>query len=346
MTDQGGDEELRRQRARDAFHRTQDKQRAELAYLHTKVAELQDQVRVLTESNELCAMVEPPSEWKQIAQREHKRRIRAMRENERLKASLEEQVKFAESLAAIVRKKPRLLLFPVDTGDPDDAVLEADSTARRATAHALLDAELGLLDSAFVEAKLIDPESDRRGHSAVAGPASLEVHTIVHTRVAGGLSLVGRAVWDVFRGAYPVRSLEGSYELVEEMDEDTSYLHSHRHYATGSMLRRVILRRYIDGPHRWLIVGRHISKDAAFPVNQPVSRERFWVSLEEETDDDGKSWTTAKYFQKSKPCFAQPPTDASQYLMQVYADHTLNFERAIRVLVDTDGSSSSDESAA
>ncbi|KDO23310.1 hypothetical protein SPRG_11624 [Saprolegnia parasitica CBS 223.65] len=343
--DDDDDAQVRKGKQRSAYYRHKDKRRSELEYLQDKVAALEEHVRVLHETNELCAIMDPPSLWEQLAKRERKRRLAALRENERLKASLEEQVKFAKSLAAIVRKRPRLSLF-ADTEaslQGEAMVLCADLPSRQRMCHAISDATRAVLESAFVEAHLIDPTDPMRAHRAVLLHGVVQVHTILHMRLTVPLEAVVRVAWDILRGAYPVRSLDGTYELKEEIDEHTSYVHSERRYAVGAMVRRVVMRRYVESPSHVTIVGRSVTQDALYPVDARISDEASWMTFEATAPNE----TVVKYFQKSTPNFDKPldaATIESQYLMDLYADHSYQFERAVLMLLETDGGSSSDDS--
>ncbi|EQC35760.1 hypothetical protein SDRG_06519 [Saprolegnia diclina VS20] len=340
--DDEDDAQVRKGKQRSAYYRHKDKRRTELEFLQDKVAALEEHVRVLHETNELCAIMDPPSLWEQLAKRERKRRLAAVRENERLKASLEEQVKFAKSLAAIVRKRPRIALFAdTETALQEAIALCADLPSRQRTCHEISDAARAVLESAFVEAHLIDPTGPVRAHRAVLLHGVVQVHTILHIRLMRPLEAVVRVAWDILRGAYPVRSLDGTYELKEEIDEHTSYVHSERRYAVGTMLRRVVMRRYVESPSQVVLVGRNVTQDALYPVDARISDEASWMTFEATAPNE----TVVKYFQKSTPCFDKPldaATIESQYLLDLYADHSYQFERAVLMLLQTDGSSSDD----
>ncbi|EQC35759.1 hypothetical protein SDRG_06518 [Saprolegnia diclina VS20] len=333
-----------------SFQRHQLKQKNELLYLQAKVAELQEQVRVLKESAELTAMIQPPSLWEQLAKRERKRRLQAVRENDRLQATLQDQVKFAESLAAIVRKRPRLSLFGAACEKPwKTASLGVRHSHRVTTAHALLDDEYANIDGAYIEARLVDSTHDHRQYLAHVVHGAVEVHTILQWTMHTAVETAFRCVWDVIRGAYPVRSVGGVYTLLEELDESTAYVHSVCHYTVGTMLRRVVMRRYMEPSGRCVIVARNVTSDALHPTEPglDISEEVSWLVLE----PTGTATVVAKYFQKSKPAFkdfrpAEIQEPESKYLMELYGSYCDGFIATMESLVDgdTSGGSSSEES--
>ncbi|OQS06536.1 hypothetical protein THRCLA_20353 [Thraustotheca clavata] len=342
-----------------AFQKHQQKQKNELSYLKQKVAELQEHARILKESNEVKALIDPPSKWEQLAKRERKRRLQAMRENERLKASLDDQVKFAESLAAIVRKRPRLSLFSNECEKPwKQATLTKDPIERKATCQAVTDEEYQYLESAFIEARLIDSTNEHRRYHACVQHGVLEVHTMLHFNIRNSMDIVARVAWDILRGAYPVRSVGGIYELMEELDEDTAYVNSVCHYSVGTMLRRVAMRRYWENPTRCVVVARNITKDDLYPIDTSldITEEVSWLVMEEEDvyDADAGQRTkniVARYFQKSKPAFAEfRPKEIqepeSKYLMELYGNYCDGFISTMEQVVENEssGQSSSDDS--
>ncbi|OQR82621.1 hypothetical protein ACHHYP_15707 [Achlya hypogyna] len=341
-----------------AFQRYQLKQKNELQYLQATVAELHERARVLKASADAVAATKPPSKWEKLAKRELKRRFKAEREHGRLQECLQEQVKFAESLVAIIRKRPRFSLFSADApGRP--AALGITDIERRAACHSLADAEYIGLESAFIEARLVDSATERRQYVARLDHGTIEVLTTLqwHFRSVGRAS-ASRAVWDVLRGAYPVRSVGGKYELLEELDDDTALVHSVCQYSVGTMLRRVVMRRYAEAG-RVVIVGRHITADARHPLDPTldVAQEVSWLTLEEVDgfDADVGAMTrqvVVKYFQKSKPSFSRfRPTEIrepeSKYLMELYGSYCDGFIRTMEMLVEAEssGGSSSDDTS-
>lgn len=83
-------------------------QRQELAYLKTKVRELEHELRQVEEANDAKLVEEGDSLWHRVAQQQSIERQKALSENARLKEQLEAQLKFAKSLEKIIRKRPNL----------------------------------------------------------------------------------------------------------------------------------------------------------------------------------------------------------------------------------------------
>ncbi|KAF1316987.1 hypothetical protein FI667_g15046, partial [Globisporangium splendens] len=103
---------------------TSQKQKEELAYLRTKVAQLEDELSHLkaiknsyahgvlgaeTESSltsgDVGDLISHDSAWKSLAERQQKDAVRAKLENEQLREQIEEQIRFAKSLQRMLRKR-------------------------------------------------------------------------------------------------------------------------------------------------------------------------------------------------------------------------------------------------
>ncbi|KAK1935828.1 hypothetical protein P3T76_010522 [Phytophthora citrophthora] len=91
------------------------RQKLELAYLRELVGKLEQQITQLQskkdeELSQVVAVkceVKGPMVWKGIAERQHKERARAEEKNQKLRASLEGQLKLATRLERLLRKRPR-----------------------------------------------------------------------------------------------------------------------------------------------------------------------------------------------------------------------------------------------
>ncbi|EQC40612.1 hypothetical protein SDRG_01696 [Saprolegnia diclina VS20] len=330
-----------RERQRLALQRHRQRQRDELVFLKRKVDELQAELEQLTRDSELRDILQPPSKWEKLAKQERVQRAHVLLENRELKEAISEQVEFAQSLAALIRKSPTPRYVCVDAHEQwKHYKLVADPIARRAAYHAIVNRDYASQTSAFIEAKLIEPVKEGRQYIPVLRDGLLEVHTIVFTRLPAPLAEAASAIWDVLRGVFTVASVQGVYRVLEEVDADTLYVGSLRHYSLGKIQRRIILKRFREGDSRVVVVARNVHEDEIFTFDPRLglAHEVSWMVLQW---DAASQTTEVKYFQKAIPFFAEAPlleghimgVPVSQHIMEMFASHSLGFEQAMRALL-------------
>ncbi|KDO27123.1 hypothetical protein SPRG_07834 [Saprolegnia parasitica CBS 223.65] len=315
-----------RERQRLSLQAHRKRQADELAFLQRTVDDLQSQLSQLNQVQVLQEIMAPPTRWERLAKDERRRQVEASQENRRLKAALEEQVQFAESLAKLVHKKPRLQLY---ADSPSDAwkqfKLVADPSVRHAAFHAIVDRDYTRTDSAFVEARLHDATEPRREHVPTIEGGIVLLQTTVLVRWQVDFDITAAAIWDVLRGVVPMSHVPGSYTQLTNVDAHTSYVSSLRHLKLGRMQRRIITKRYIESPTRWIIVCRNVHEDEVLPLdpNAGISDEVMWVLIERERHE-----TVIKYFRKAKPPLVMQPsasldaTSICEYLIELSQKHT------------------------
>ncbi|KDO23307.1 hypothetical protein SPRG_11621 [Saprolegnia parasitica CBS 223.65] len=322
-----------------AVQRHRQKQRNELNYLKSKVEELQLNLQSMTQAKALQDILHPPSKWEKLAKNERRREQEALLENTRLKEALEEQVQFAECLVNIVQKKPRLAINHADATDQWKLLkLVADPVTRDAAYHAIVDREYAKLNSAFIEAGLMETSWEGRRHVPIVHDGCLEVQTIIRCKFPVLFNVVADAVWEVARGAAEVMALQGVYKMMLELDASMTYVTGKRESPVGNIQRRVIAKRYFEtNPTRCVIVHRSIYDDELYPLlpDYAIANEIAWMSVEM----DAQGLTELKYFQKAKPSLVVTKSQdeesklACQYLMELYAKGMFKFEEEIHAQV-------------
>ncbi|OQR82610.1 hypothetical protein ACHHYP_15696 [Achlya hypogyna] len=304
------------------------RQQEELAYLKAKIAELNGVLEVLMLNKEVEEAVRPPCRWKSLAQSERMRQQEALHENERLKLAVQEQVQFAESLAGLIRKKPRLCVYPTDPADQwKELRLVADPAARHAAFHAIADREYRMLTSAFIEAGLIDtaelpPCHEPRLHNdnTLEIQSKNAVFIPLRVEIDMELKVLTETLWDVLRGAMNVGEVRGTRVLLAHVDNCVSYTMTTRPFRCGTSQRRLIYKRYMESnPRRFVVVGRSIEDDEVHPIHQDVdvAKELMWITIELH-----EHALLLKYFHKTQPFRATkqiPPHLISEYLMDIHA---------------------------
>ncbi|KDO23304.1 hypothetical protein SPRG_11618 [Saprolegnia parasitica CBS 223.65] len=303
------------------------RQQEELAYLRDKITELHSVLEVLMLDKEVEEAVRPPGQWKQLAQNERKRQHDALAENERLKAAVQEQVHFAESLASLLRKKPRLCLFPTDPRDQwRELHLVREPSARRDAFHAIVDREYKLLNSAFIEAGLIESAAQAPSHEPRLHNHTLEIQSKYAVAlplpgaadVSAHLALVSATLWDVLRGAVTIPTRSKTRVLLDQVDDSVSYSMNTKPYRLGTTQRRMIYKLYKETT-RSVVVGRSIEGDELYPITTDcdVSKEVMWCTIEPTPNA-----ILLKYFHKTQPFRANDgemsPRLISEYLVDIH----------------------------
>ncbi|OQR82604.1 hypothetical protein ACHHYP_15703 [Achlya hypogyna] len=337
-----------RERQRQALQRHRQRQRDELAFLKHKVEELQQELEKLARDSTLRDILQPPGKWERLAKQERVTRTQALQENRELKEAINEQVEFAHSLAALIRKSPSLRCVSSDACEQWKQLrLVADPIARRAAFHAIADRDYSNATSAFIAAKLVEPTIEGRHYIPLLKDGHIEVQTILFQHLPATLEHAVSAIWDVLRGVYAVSALQGVYRVLEQVDADTLYVGSLRHYSLGKIQRRIVIKRFRESENRVVIVARNVHEDEVFQFDPRLglAQEVSWMALEW---DGHAAKTDVKYFQKAVPFFAEPPglgghvmgVPVSQHIMEMFAKHSLGFEQAMRTLlqVKTTGS--------
>ncbi|OQR82609.1 hypothetical protein ACHHYP_15709 [Achlya hypogyna] len=318
-----------------AVQRHRKRRQHEFAYLKQAVLDLQAQLVALTQSRELRELLDPPSRWEKLAKDERKREQESRAENRQLKEAIEEQVQFAECLVNIVRKKPRLAALSTEKADLwKQMKLVADPAIRAVAVHAIVDREYEKLDSAFIEAGLLDDEVLAvRKHVPKFEHGMLEIETVLASYFDVPAALVAHGVWQVFRGAVEVKGVTGTYEALAEIDDNFVYISAVRPYGLGVIERRILVKKYEAAPDRIVFVGRGIHEDEAYPVKEghAITNEVSWTTIESVTPTKA----VVKHFQKLKPALSEyksmeEAVPISKYIMEAYSRNSMGFGQTIR----------------
>ncbi|EQC35766.1 hypothetical protein SDRG_06525 [Saprolegnia diclina VS20] len=318
--------------------RHRKKHQDELAFLKRKVHELSEHLRVLQQVKELEAGNTPQSEWKTLAQLARQRQHDVMTENRRLKAAIEEQVKFAEYLVTILEKKPRLGLLSADANDQWQLLkLVADPTARALAFHAIVDREYAKLDTVMIEGGLIDLHEETHSYVPKLVNGALEVQVSVFILYGVHFNLLAEASWQVLRGSVELETTTGthvSYQQLHQVDPSTVYISSMWYHSNGGYQGRMIVKRYIEA-NRQVIISRSIHEDELHPLVDgcAIANEVSWVAFD---CDPTTGLARARYFQRMKPTyFADEQNDRShlalcQFLMELCEQSSMTFEHTIK----------------
>ncbi|CAK4196123.1 unnamed protein product [Aphanomyces euteiches] len=129
------------------------RQRQELRLLQKQVTELKEQLELARISS--VKKLDLPK-WKRAARLELQAKLRAIAENEQLKADIQGSTSFIATMQKYFRKKPRLSMdIDIHSEEWMEYKLAAQASLRIAAIHAIADRQYRRMETAFINAKLI-----------------------------------------------------------------------------------------------------------------------------------------------------------------------------------------------
>ncbi|KDO35125.1 hypothetical protein SPRG_01192 [Saprolegnia parasitica CBS 223.65] len=218
----------------------------------------------------------------------------------------------------------------------EQLVLVADPTLRVRGMHAMLDRERARIESAFVEAGLIDVVDEVQKHvSQYTHNNSLEFHTILHRHTPLSLHALLEGTWNVLRGTVTIQNLPRYCKHLEDIDADTTYVSGWLEHPLGQFQRRVLCKQYVsevDGRTQCIIVCRSIEDDELSPYDAslPHANEVSWTFMEA----NPSGGTTVKYFQKLRPSAWTASTPMSSHWADRLEEHSQKVRHAVHQYLD------------
>ncbi|OQS03822.1 Mitochondrial Carrier (MC) Family [Thraustotheca clavata] len=287
--------------------RYRKRKRDELLQLRCTASELEARLTHLQELHQLEDLEHPPSKWQKLANKERQREMAAMAENAQLRDLVRNQLVTAQIFAKLIAKawEERSSTMPMDLEEDKwkSLHLVADPTLRAAGMVNILDRERANVESAFIEAGLIDVEADFQKHISKCIPDTPhEFQNVVYRHTRLPLKYVAEGVWRCIRGtAGGIPNINRHCTQFVNVDKYTSYVKGWLEHPLGRFQRRVLCKLYFDNEQvteatQCLVVCRSIEQDDVDPYdsNQPYSNEVSWHLLEAAADGvlkEDRQWT-------------------------------------------------------
>ncbi|KAF0715811.1 Aste57867_3180 [Aphanomyces stellatus] len=265
----------------------------ELLSLHEDRAELERQLMELESRRKgrLQTLSASALKWRHLARTQLQLKLKVLRENERLRASIAEQSSLQQKLEDVVLKKPRLMMMKMEDDEWRVFKLSANGEKRLVAIHAIADRQLEIIDSEMLLLNLVDTTEDI--WDVRAGPSSTTAGAIVGegircTLLHGSLAAVLDATWKALvRGhaqskSSSVLGVFKSYTI----DDDTVYVRKTYHSSDGSFKvnSSVIMKKQVaDDGRAFRIVFRTVLDDVAHPSegDSYVNDEYGWIHVED-----------------------------------------------------------------
>ncbi|KUF97663.1 hypothetical protein AM588_10006918 [Phytophthora nicotianae] len=256
-------------------NKARDERKLELIYLRQKVVDMELELQKLQEikgASRANAEVCDPRVWEKMCARQLQRRVKAERENARLKMVLEGQIKIAKSMEQILKK--RKVLRAMESCGSNKRTKHTNRVHRpdpRADAKifeillAGVEASYREVDAVF-EANGLGrteaPKSDAQMHDGVNG---MYLETFANKMVPFAMHATGEAVWQHFKGTdIPYRWYHSKSAGSIESTEDTMVecfgmdMYDAKSNTKAEFNVKQILRRYIEEDRVVIVWRSHI----------------------------------------------------------------------------------------
>ncbi|OQR92515.1 hypothetical protein ACHHYP_03603 [Achlya hypogyna] len=268
------------------------RQKDELSYLREKVTNLNSQLSMLKKIKELEG--EHGSQWEQLARSQFLERQKSYQENSKLKAALEEQLKFAEALQSMIAKKPRLS-FPsmLDNEEWKLSKLGRDREGRRHAMKMIMDKQFEQLDGILVRTGLFDPKEEIKTSkiSCRSNEETISIDFIRFHTLPWRYDLVAEATWQVCT-TNVADEIKNVGDLLEAVDDDTRYCEKIMckqgrtecpffGKSRANVIGQVLFKRFY-AKDRVVIVWKAIMEDELYPRDPMtlLANQQAWIIME------------------------------------------------------------------
>ncbi|KAG7395763.1 hypothetical protein PHYBOEH_003198 [Phytophthora boehmeriae] len=281
-------------------NRARNERKHELAYLKSKVEQMETELEALRHrrhakgslndksscdntqallpscSNSAVASRKTPHIWRDIATRQQKRREKSERENARLKLVLESQVKLAKSMETLLQKRSRQQISGCaevvgSTEDFSSQGCTLDFLVDKDTFEALLtsvETAYSELDAVFTTNGLLGLEAPCRDARMREGASGMYLDVFANKLLPFSYDAVAAAVWNHFRGNDKHRGVvyENATKHLERLSDTImeSFTMEFMGKTTRADFRvKQVHRRYVEEDRQvvvWVSIGQALDK--------------------------------------------------------------------------------------
>ncbi|KAF0717015.1 Aste57867_2543 [Aphanomyces stellatus] len=261
----------------------------DLATLHNESVDLQTRLDDLKRERESKASHtnHGRGKWAQVARNQLAMKLRAVRENDELKAMLKEQAAWKQHLEHLIVKKPRAMMTRVDDEQWRVLHLSADDTSRHVAIHAIADRQVDLIESEMLSTGLLDPSADVETYRSDVTATYLDAEAMRFTTLEGtSASAVADTVWHTLQSlGRRAQTTFLRYDFhIEPIDANTMYMRQWVGSADDSGFRLevgLIMKRHVVHDTT-CIAWRSVRADARFPFadDSTVGDLHGWLQVE------------------------------------------------------------------
>ncbi|KAH9097359.1 hypothetical protein LEN26_017085 [Aphanomyces euteiches] len=272
-------------------HRT--RQKDELNLLRNVVSKMESQLEMLKQVKAVEG--EHGSQWEQLARSQYLERQRAYQENAKLKRALEDQIKFAQALETLVRKKPKLTsTTEFENEEWKLSKLGRSLEGRRHSMRLIMERQYEALNGVLVRSGLYDATTEikqaKMSYDKHTGSMSFDMARAV--KLPFPYRVYAEASWR-FMFKVDLDNTPDS-EALEVIDRNMRYISRKlcksgvTHCPFFGKSRATItcspLCQKIEESSRIVILWKSILEDELFPISpsQLVSNQNGWMVIEQD----------------------------------------------------------------
>ncbi|ETV98582.1 hypothetical protein H310_08704 [Aphanomyces invadans] len=276
-------------------HRT--RQKDELKLLREVVTRMESQLDMLKKVKAVEG--EHGSQWEQLARAQYLERQRAYQENAKLKRALEDQLKFAQALETLVRKKPKLASSSeFENEEWKLSKLGLTKESREHSIRCIMERHYEALNGVLVRNALYDATHEIKQvkmsyQSHHSNAMSFDMARAV--KMPFPYLIYAEASWR-FLASVDMDNTPDS-EAIEVIDSNTRYI-SRKVCKSGeagcpffgksraTIICSPLCRRYIE-PNRVVILWKSVLEDELYPRDPThlVSNQNGWMVVEADGDN-------------------------------------------------------------
>ncbi|KDO18248.1 hypothetical protein SPRG_16369 [Saprolegnia parasitica CBS 223.65] len=308
-------------------------QKLELDYLRKKVEEMEKQMAILGSMQTETVLA--GAQWQDMAKDQQLQMQLAIMENARLKAALQDELAFAETLAGIVQKRPKVLQLPT-TKDSNwqEFKLVADATERAAAFTAIADREYNKVLNLYLQRQLHETHTVKSttvkylDDGVRPGIVIESFNRLAFAHVP--FRMLGHAIWSFLNADHVNDAANGSdsFENLGSPEDNMVYMKSRWQISPGTVAEsRLVIKRFIEET-REIVVWRNIIEDALLPFDPlAITFNGSGWAIVEQTADNG---STLQFFTEiSTPLTQTPPLLASPSPDELLLENVLAPEPAL-----------------
>ncbi|CAK4696124.1 hypothetical protein LEN26_001793 [Aphanomyces euteiches] len=254
----------------------QFRQKQEILLLQSQVETLKQQ---LEEARQSSVKKDNMPKWERAARMELQAKLRALADNEQMKADIEQQNSFIAEMERFFRKKPRLTMeTDIESEEWCAYKLAAKASLRFTAIHAIADRQYRRMETAFINADLVDVIGNLLRLRPVRLPNNkLLIELVNHVTLAAPYRNVAKSVWQTHRTPYVS---ETSQTTVEVLDPYTVYEQcTETKYKTTCHSNTI--SKYYQEDKRDVILWRTVLEDELSPhmLKGAVDDQWGWLEL-------------------------------------------------------------------
>ncbi|KAH9122502.1 hypothetical protein AeMF1_006223 [Aphanomyces euteiches] len=252
-----------------SINQSRKRMREEIAYLRSKVDELEAHLKVLQQIKTLEVTFVDETPWQKTANDMRIAKKAALHVNSKLRHELQEQIEFGKALQTLMAKRPRLTMLPSLDGDQWQILkLVKNPQLRQQAIHEICERQYQLTQVALVEGGIFDRVGEFEAYTPRLAKtnADLVVQAAYCTTKQFDFQVMSEMAWKVFQGCLGAKNSNLTSHTLKTLDQNAVYVRKEKHWNDLLNQANCLYKRYRE-PHRDVIVCRTILEDEEIPFH-------------------------------------------------------------------------------